>query len=137
MIEFKEPQKAVEWVIYKDRNFSVFVRGWKSGDEFKWNVYACIFDTHPFFGNVDAMMSIPLHGGPTYDRVISQEPAGGIKYDWQKVEKFYKIGSDYQHYNDYYDDCSYEDGIPPMIRHDAEQLAEFLFECREVGNNLQ
>jgi len=129
MIQFNDPQKAIEWGIYKDRNFSVIVRGWKSGDEFKWNVYANIFDTHPLFGNVEAMMSMPLHGGPTYDRVITQEPAGGIKYTWQKVEKMYKIGSDYQHYQDHYDDYNYEDGIPPLIRNDAEELARFLFDC--------
>lgn len=129
MIEFKEPQKAVEWVIYRDRNFSVLVRGWKSGDEFKWNVYANIFDTHPMFGNVDAMKCLPLHGGPTYDRVITMEPAGGIMYEWQKQEKSYKIGSDYSHAWDNYENDSYEDGIPPMIRHDAEELAQHLFDC--------
>lgn len=129
MIQFQEPVKAVEWVIYKDRNFSVYVRGWKSGEEFKWNVYGCIFDTHPLFGKVEAMKSMPLHGGPTYDRLIVAEPAEGIKYEWQRVEKSYKIGSDYSHAFDNYEESSYEDGIPPMIRHDAEELAKYLFEC--------
>lgn len=129
MLQLKEPQKAVEWTIYKDSNFSVSVRGWKDSVEFKWNVYAHIFDTHPLFGKVEVMMCIPLHGGPTYDRLLVSEPAGGIQYDWQRVERTYKIGSDYQHAGDYYEECSYEDGIPPMIRHDAEELAKYLFEC--------
>lgn len=129
MIQFQEPQKAVEFSIYRGKNFSVFIRAWKSGDEFKWNVYACIFEGHPLFGNVDAMMCMPLHGGPTYDRVITQEPARGVEYDWQSVEKSYKIGSDYSHYQDNYENDSYDHGIPPMIRHDAEELAKHLFEC--------
>lgn len=132
MIEFKTPKKAVEWSIYQDRNFSVVIRGWKSAEEFKWNVYAYIFDTHPLFGKVEAMMSLPFHGGPTFDRVIRQEPAGGIKYDFQKVENFYKIGSDYSHAYDNYENDSYDDGIPAMIHHDAEELAQYLFDCAAI-----
>lgn len=131
MIQFQEPQKSVEWGIYRGKKFTVFIRGWKSGEEFHWNVYACIFEGHPFFGNGDAMFSMPLHGGPTYDRFIIAEPVEGIKYAWQRIEKSYKIGSDYSHYGDNYEHCSYDDGIPPMIRHDAEELAQFLFDCEQ------
>jgi hypothetical protein len=130
MIEFKEPKKAVEWVIHRTRDFSVIVRGWKSGDEFKWNVYAYVFDTHPLFGKVEALMAMPFHGGPTYDRFFNSSPAAGIKYEWQKEDKYYKIGSDYSHCYDNYENDSYEDGIPTMIRYDAQELAQHLFDCQ-------
>lgn len=133
MIEFKEPRKAIEWVIYEDRNFRVLIRGWNRGDEFKWNVYAFIFDTHPLFGKIDALMCAPFHGGVTYDTLITHEPARGIQYNWQKVDKFYKIGSDYSHHGDYYENDSYEDGIPPMIRHDSEELARHLYNCQAAS----
>jgi hypothetical protein len=131
-IQFKEPLKSAEWSIYQGKNFSVSIKNWTSqglyGIKNRWNVYAHVYDTHPLFGNVDALLCLPFHRGATYDKLIITEPAQGLKYDFDKVCKVYKIGSDYAHCDDHYEDCGEADGIPPMIRHDAETLAGELFE---------
>lgn len=131
-LKLKEPRKAIEWTIHHCRDFSVIVRGWTyeslDGVKNNWNVYANIFDSHPLFGNVNAMLSLPFHGGPTYEKLITTEPAQGIRYDFEKVAKTYKIGSDYAHYMDHYEDHPADAGIPPSVLFDANELVRELFE---------
>ena len=132
-IVFNTPKQATEWIVYQHKTFSVTVRHWMSGERHCWNVYAHVFDNHPMFGKVDALMGLHFHGGATFDQLITTAPAQGIKYDWQKETKTYKLGSDYAHAWDHYDDVGPEQGIPPMIRHDAEVLAQELYEIAEVA----
>ena len=135
--ELKEPKKSVEWMIFQCKHFSVQVRGWTSqglnGVENRWNVYANVFDTHPWFGSMDALLNLHFHSGPTYERLITYEPAQGIRYDFERCDKVYKIGSYYSHAWDNYEHYSIDEGIPPIIRSDAEILAQQLFEASSLA----
>jgi hypothetical protein len=126
-LELKEPRKSIEWTIHQGKDFSVTVRGWTTqglnGVENRWNVYANVFDNHPFFGKIDALLSLHFHGGPTFEKLITTEPAQGVRFDFERINKTYKIGSDYSHAWDNYEHCAIDDGIPPMILQDAEELA--------------
>lgn len=130
-IVFDAPKQATEWVVYQHKTFAVTVRHWMSGERNNWNVYANVFDNHPLFGKVDILMRLHFHGGSTLDNLITIAPARGIQYDWQKETQTYKIGSDYQHYMDYYEDTGTEQGIPPSIHWDAKELAKELYEAAE------
>lgn len=127
---------AYEWTPVKNKDFTIQVRGWKFGeserDTWKWNVYAFIFDTHPMFGKFEWAECLPMHGGVTYDKVITTEPAVK-KYDHQATHKVMKYGCDYQHYGDeYFESCDPKDGIPCDIRRDVRELYEHLLECAKV-----
>ena len=114
---------SYEWTIAQNKTFSVTVYAWHRGDDFGWNVYAHIFESHPLFNDVEAAKALPFHGGCTYDHLLTDEPAGGIQYDWQKVDKTLKVGSDYQHYtDDCFMTCDPADGIPHSIEVDAVKL---------------
>lgn len=113
---------ASEWTVYQGKTFSVQVRAWNSNDEWRWNVYALIFEGHRLHQNINAALCLPFHWGATYDKRIVTSPAQGKRYDWEKISDCLKIGSDYMHYEDNYEHCNPKAGIPPMIRHDAQQL---------------
>lgn len=115
------------WTIEKSKTFTVTVHAWHRSDDFGWNVYATIFENHPLFNNVEAATELPFHGGCTYDHLLTDEPAGGINYNWQKVYKALKVGSDYQHYqDDFFMTCNPADGIPWQIQADAKKLVQAL-----------
>lgn len=119
---------AVEWTVYQGKKFTVQVRAWKSSSDWHWNVYALIFDGHPLHRNVDAAMGLHFHWGATYDKRIVTSPAQGIQYEWQKISDCLKVGSDYSHCDDHYEDADPKDGIPTMIQWDAAVLAQELLE---------
>lgn len=126
-----EPSR--EWTVFTDDTFLVQVKAWKGwGDDWKWNVYAVIFDNHPFHQNVDAAMTLPFHWGSTYEKRIVTSPAHGIRYDWEKVHDVLKLGSDYQHYDDHYEYAHPNNGIPWQIEADAEDLVLALLETKAV-----
>ena len=116
-----------EWMVYRNEKFGVKVRSFPQGNGFGWNVYALIYDSHPLFADVQRALNLPFHWGPTLDKFISEEPAQGIRYDWQKVGKYLKVGSDYQHlHDDEFQQCDPVNGIPHQIRRDAEELVNAL-----------
>lgn len=118
---------AYEWIVYRDANFSVEVRSWGDLGKHHWNVYANIFDTHPFFNDIEKALDLHFHGGVTYDQRISQSPAQGIRYDWQKEHIYLKVGSDYSHlYDDWFADQDPACGIPIEIQRDATTLVDQL-----------
>lgn len=119
---------AYEWTVFQEKSFSVQVRGWGTEGNFKWNVYALIFDNHPLFNNVDAALCLHFHGGPTYDKIITTDEAQGYQYNWQKQSKVLKIGSDYAHAYDCFEDDDPKGGIPFSVQWDAQKLAEELHE---------
>jgi len=123
---------SIEFKIKIAKTFSVTVKGWCStnsidGLKWHWNVYANIFESHPLFNDIDKAMNLPLHGGCTYDQLTTSVPATGIIYDWQKETKTLKLGSDYAHLHDDYDNHpSAFDFIPYNVLNDAKELAEAL-----------
>lgn len=125
------PIPKVTWTLHKDRNFSVQVVSWHSGIGYHWNVYANIFDSHPLFKNAEGVNSLPMHGGVTYDQLMTN---GHVekKYDWQKESQYRVIGSDYAHLYDSYEECAPEDGIPTRILSDARELIAEMLEFTPV-----
>lgn len=124
--------RASEWTVYKDENFCVQVRSWAgSTTEFNWNVYAYIYDSHPLFSDVSQAMGLPFHGGATFDKFVTDVPARGLQYSWQKEMKCLKIGSDYSHYGDHrFTCCDPIYGIPNEIELDVGRLVSALHESK-------
>jgi hypothetical protein len=125
-LNFDKP--SYDWTVFKNQQFSVSIHAWHSFEGFGWNVYANIFDTHPLhLDPQNAMDSLHLHGGATYDKYVTYEPSLGVKHDWQTVSKTLKIGSDYLHlYDDWAPACDPADGVPMQIQSDARELVEQL-----------
>lgn len=139
---FENP--SFEWIVYKDENFSVTVKNWKTKSFPRysgvytednmivincWNVYVNVSDTHPLFNRPNCIHSAPMHGGVTYEEKFSQTPAFGIKYDWQKEHVYYKFGSDYAHaYDEYFEEYDGVDGVPFEIQRDAQELVEWMLD---------
>lgn len=117
-----------EW-IWKGSQFSILVSCHESfGDEWAWCIYALIYDNHPLFMNVEAAVEqLPWHCGCTYDERFTQEPARGIRYDWQRKGEWLKIGADYSHLHDeYFRACPPSEGVPGAVLSDARELFEAL-----------
>jgi len=126
---------AYEWTPVQAKNYTITIRAWFTKglqgitqDEWHWNVYAHIFESHPLFQDVNkAIQCLPFHGGVTYDQKITSEPAQGTRWDWQKVHTSLKIGCDYSHYGDeYFADCDPKEGVPLDIQDDVKALNEVL-----------
>jgi hypothetical protein len=119
----------VEFKIKIAKEFSVVVIGWNRSDKWHWNVYANIFESHPLFSNINQAKDLPFNCGCTFDKLITESPTRD-KADWHDFEKEYKtlkVGSDYAHlYDDYDNHPSALDGLPPFIERDALELVEAL-----------
>lgn len=115
--------KKNEWFVQK-KTFTIQINAWEiSPDNWVWNVYANIFESHPLFSKVEEAIDLPFHGGCTLDELHTTEPASGIIFDWQKVRKTLKVGCDYNHYCDeYFNHYNPDDGIPIQIKKDVELL---------------
>lgn len=147
MKEFKlsTDKASTEWTVYQCDTFSVTVKSWKSKNyEFErgmsyneynhhWNVYANVSYTHELYKTPDLAKSLPLHGGCTFDKHQTNQPIGGIQYDWQKVTNTLKVGSDYSHLYDHFEECDPKDGIPYSILNDAEELVNALLNWESFG----
>jgi len=129
----------IEYTIKQADNFNVQAVGWNTlgfrfgsnemFEKWNWNVYAHIFEDHPLFNDVESALNLPFHWGATYDQIITHEPARGIQYDFQKVTKCLKVGSDYSHCDDPEDGHqSAFEGVPNYVRSDAEALVKALEE---------
>lgn len=119
---------SVEWKLKQHKTFSVTANAWMSGDKWNWNVYALIYESHPLFNEPGyAIQNLPFHGGCTFDKVITFAQSGGNEYDKRDPVKTLKLGSDYAHLNDDYDNHpSGFDGIPYNIERDAQELFDTL-----------
>lgn len=125
-LNFDRP--AYEWLVHRDDTFTVEIRGWTKEDgKSGWNVYAHIFDSHPYFNDISKVQDLPFHGGITYEQRITHSPAQGIRYDWQRNYETFKFGSDYQHlHDDWFATQDPSQGIPQEIKSDATQLVKGL-----------
>jgi hypothetical protein len=124
-----EYDTKIEFKIKSTKEFSVVAIGWKSRDKWNWNIYASIFESHPLFNDVDNAKNLPFNCGCTFDELITQSPTGDKSSwgDWQKEYKCLKVGSDYAHiYDDYDNHPSPFDGLPDFIERDALELVESL-----------
>jgi hypothetical protein len=108
--------------------FSVEVYSWKDGDEFRWNVYAYLFDTHPMFNNVKWAKMLPFQRGCNYSKYITYEPATKREEQWEQTAKLQKLGCDYNHYGDYFECDDPKDGISSTVLRDANLLVKELQE---------
>ncbi len=121
---------AYEWII-RGKDFAVQIRAWnKNSEEWAWNIYALIFEAHPLFQKPEQTKQLHFHGGCTYDALFSSKPLEGIQYDWQREIQYIKVGSDYQHYMDHYENEDPKQGIPFSLQRDAEILFKELEECQ-------
>lgn len=119
---------STSYFVAIEKTHSVEVKAWTYSDtEWAWNVYAHVFEDHPLYGDKDALMDAPLHGGCTFDREKVEQPIGGPKYDFERITKSMVIGSDYRHLGSPdYSSHAPELGIPWMVEKDAIELAEWL-----------
>jgi len=128
---------SVSYWVKKTSTFSVEVKAWCDSDKWNWNVYAHIFSGHPLYDDNEALKSLPLHGGCTYDAIKKNSPLV-MKYDWQKEYEYEAktVGCDYAHLHGDYENhpspFDYDFGlVPAPFHHCAEELADTLLE--ELG----
>ena len=122
--------KATSFWIKRSKTFSVEVSAWESSGKWYWNVYAHVFDTHPKFEDDEWLKDLPFNGGCTLDKLIITQPFK-IEYDFQGVNTTKKVGSDYAHIHDDYDNHpNPDDGIMYKAELDALELVKAL----EVNN---
>ncbi len=127
-MNFENP--SYEWTT-RGKSFSVQIKAWtRDSDDWNWNVYAFIYEGHPLFQKPAQTKQLHFHGGCTYDELVSTEPVEGIEYDWQLKIQYIKVGSDYKHYMDHYENEHPKHGIPFSIKRDAEILFKELEECQ-------
>lgn len=98
------------------------------GRDWNWNVYVNIFENNHLFKDYQKVLDeAPFSGGVTFEGKETREPLGGIKYEWQRVTKTIKIGSDYSHIWDRCTkDMSPDKGIPAHIEKDALELVDWM-----------
>lgn len=119
MPEFK---KRHEWILKTD-SFGIQVCCGRIGEDWVWTMYVLVYDNHPLYSSPEAVCDLEFHGGCTYDEKVTNTPARGIRYEWQKERSLLKVGCDYHHWGDeYLCGCDPEDGIPGTILYDARQL---------------
>jgi len=119
----------VEFKIKSTKDFSVVAIGWKSRDQWNWNVYANIFESHPLFNDAEKAKNLPFNCGCTFDKLITESPTKDKSewYDFDREYKTLKVGSDYNHIHDDYDNHpSPFDGLPGFIERDALELVKSL-----------
>lgn len=132
-------KQRFEWV-FKGKDFGIIVSchglDRDAHDNWAWCLYALIYDSHPLFNDAEsAIENLPWHGDCTYEERFFQEPARGIRYQWQRKGEWLKIGCDYSHYGDeFYRSESPEDGIPASIQRDAQALFDAL-RARQQGES--
>jgi len=119
---------SIEYKFNQHKTFSVTVCAWISSDKWNWNVYAYIYKGHPLFNDPRyAIQNLPFHGGCTFDKLLGFYQSGGNEYDSSEPVKTLKLGSDYAHLHDDYDNHpSGFDGIPWTIERDAQELVDAL-----------
>lgn len=117
---------AMEWTVALHKTFRVTAKAWSPNGEWRWNVYAHIYITHPLFSEPKKAMELPLHGGCTFDALIKTEPTGGNKYDRCEISEVLTIGSGYMHCDDNFEHVSGFDGVPYQIEQDAKELSDAL-----------
>jgi len=125
---------SCQWTVYQHKTFAVQVYAWRneSNTEWTWNVYALIYLDHPLHQKADiAADSLRFHYGANFVKRIVTSPARAKRHDLEKDSDVLKIGNDYAHHGDYYEDSDPKDGIPPMIHHDAQLLVNELLEWLE------
>lgn len=142
-MNFENPSH--EWVIVRNKQFSVVVKHWqRKGFSVNlpyeltpenmimihhWNIYVNVFQGTKLYDDLNIVLGAPFHGGVTYEEHFIQSPAQGVKYDWQKDFSYYKIGCDYAHYCDEeFERYDGKDGIPWEIRADLQELLSYLDE---------
>jgi len=119
----------VEFKIKQGKTFLVTAVGWQYNEKWNWNIYASIFEAHPLFDDVENAKQLPFNCGCTLDKIITDSPTGNQSdwYDFEKEYKTLKLGSDYSHiYDDYDNHPSPFDGLPGFIERDALELVEAL-----------
>lgn len=128
-----------EWM-FKCKTFGIVVSCYSPDDvEWTWCLYALIYDNHPLFNDPEAAVEqLPWHCGCTYEERFSQEPARGIRYEWQRKGEWLKVGADYAHlYDDHYKICPPSDGIPPGVMADARELFDVLTERATTARHTE
>lgn len=135
------------WRVYSEKTFGVEVVAWstivdvnfltgKPTYGWNWNVYAHIFEEHPIYDDVEAILSLPFHGGFSYDEKFTRTPLRGIQYDFQQEINYIKVGSDYAHYGDeHFRECLPSDGVPLSIQYDVHALVAALQNYKGIDND--
>lgn len=119
---------SIEWKVKQSKTFSVIAKAWLFSDKWNWNVFANIYSNHPLFSKPErAIDTLPFHGGCTYDKRIISKQTGGNNYGTRSVSGILRLGSDYAHiYDDYDNHPSGFDGVPCNILRDANELISAL-----------
>jgi len=131
--QIDEFKAVIEFRIARNKDFSVVVKAWQHDSKWQWNVYANIFETHELFNDpVKAFDTLPFHGGCTFDQLVEHNNSNCTKYSREDT-KCLKLGSDYMHLHDNYDNHSSPfESIPYNILSDANELVEALKSVKEL-----
>lgn len=122
---------SVSFWIAREKTHCVEVKAWYCDDKWMWNIYAHVFESHPFFNDHDKLLGLPFNCDCTFDRTKTEEPLNGVERGWERKTISKVVGSDYAHIYDDYDNhpapFENKDGeVPHPFLGDAEQLAEAL-----------
>jgi len=129
-----EDKPKTSWRVYEGKHYSIEVVCWvkwvdrdKNEPVYGWNVYLYIMSEHNLYDKDSFLKDqLPWHCGCTYDSKVIEQPFE-LKYDFQRVTEYKKIGSDYSHlYDDAYETFSPSDGIPASIHCDVLELIKTL-----------
>lgn len=127
----KDIEKYNAVITFKIKSNDVFcveIKSWLLGDKWMWNVYANIYEKHNLFNKPEeAFECLPFNGGCTFDRLITHEDSKANSYNRSPKQITLKLGSDYMHIHDDYDNHpSPFDFIPVNIINDANDLVKAL-----------
>lgn len=125
--EIEEYSASIEFKIKTTESFSVIIKAWQMNKNWMWNVYALIGENHKLFNDPEkAYETLPFHGGCTYDQLIEYKSSKCTKYS-DDSGKTLKLGSDYMHLHDDYDNHSSPlNMIPYSMLLDAKDLVKEL-----------
>jgi len=129
MFDELEIKPSCEFVIGRSSTHNVLCKAWFSSTGFderpktgwNWNVYAYVFEGHPWFDDAEKLRELPFHCGVSLDQMQITNTTSPSEYNPNRIVRV--LGSDYNHlYDEAGDHPSPEFGVPWYVLEDAKRL---------------